>query len=158
MTRDVCLLLRKDLRGPLPPAHWPAGIRVVSLSDSCLPDAHALLVEGYAPGHGSVEPLERWREALIHDAEYDPQLCFLAMQDARVVGVAQGWTSAYLKDLVVHPHYQGLGIASALLAHVFSVFKQRGEACVDLKVMAHNLKACCLYRKHGMALVQRLSI
>lgn len=67
-------------------------------------------------------------------------------------------TSAYLKDLVVHPHYQGLGIASALLAHVFSVFKQRGEACVDLKVMAHNLKACCLYTKHGMALVQRLSL
>ena len=93
--------------------------------------------------------------ALGRDADYDPTLCFVLRLAARVVGVAQAWTSAYLKDLVVHPAYRGRGLGSTLLEHVFLTFRQRGEACVDLKVMEHNLKARDLYARHGMVLVQR---
>lgn len=82
-------------------------------------------------------------------------MCFVSLLDGQLVGVALAWTSAYLKDLVVHPRLQGRGLGGALLNQVFSAFQQRGEACVDLKVMEHNLKARDLYARHGMVLVQR---
>ncbi|NMY36752.1 MULTISPECIES: GNAT family N-acetyltransferase [unclassified Pseudomonas] len=151
----ACLLLRKDLRGPLPPARpWPEGFTVSTLSASLTQPVHALLVEGYAAGQGSVPSFAAWQHTLAHDAEYDPALCFVLLHATRVVGVALAWTSAYLKDLVIDPAYQGRGLGSALLEHVFAIFRQRGEPCVDLKVMAHNLKARDMYARHGMALVQ----
>lgn len=69
--------------------------------------------------------------------------------------MALAWTSAYLKDLVVHPRLQGRGLGGALLNQVFSAFQQRGEACVDLKVMEHNHPARQLYAKFGMQLIRR---
>ena len=152
---DHCLLLRKDLRQPITAVQWPEGFRLTTLSEELLPQVHTLLEQGYATGHGSVESLEHWQHALLHDAEYDPQLCFVSLLDGEVVGVAQAWSSAYLKDLVVHPRLQGSGLGSALLSHVFSVFKQRGEPCVDLKVMEHNHPARRLYHRHGMLLICR---
>ena len=46
-------------------------------------------------------------------------------------------------------------MGGALLNHVFAVFRQRREACLDLKVMEHNHNARRLYDKHGMTLIQR---
>ncbi len=153
-----CLLLRKDLRGGFPLAQWPQGVTLNPLSEALLQPVHALLSQGYAQGQGCVEPLAQWLHALEHDAEYDPLLCFVALRDGQVVGVAQAWTSAYLKDLVVRHDQQRQGVGSALLSHVFAVFKQRGEACVDLKVMEHNLSARRLYEQHGMTLIQRQAL
>ena len=152
---EYCLLLRKDLRKPLPAAQWPEGFSLVTLSEALMQPVHALLCLGYADGRGSVEPLHSWQHDLLHDAEYDPQLCFVILHEGQVIAVAQAWTSAYLKDLVVHPHHQGQGLGSALLSHVFEVFRQRHEACVDLKVMEHNHPARQLYAKFGMQLIRR---
>ena len=152
---EYCLLLRKDLRKPLPAAQWPEGFSLVTLSEALMQPVHALLCLGYADGRGSVEPLHSWQHDLLHDAEYDPQLWFVTLHEGQVIAVAQAWTSAYLKDLVVHPHHQGQGLGSALLSHVFEVFRQRHEACVDLKVMEHNHRARRLYEQHGMALIRR---
>lgn len=152
---EYCLLLRKDLRKPLPAAQWPEGFSLVTLSEALMHPVHALLYQGYADGQGSVGPLHGWQHDLLHDAEYDPQLCFVILHKGQVAAVAQAWTSAYLKDLVVHPHHQGQGLGSALLRHVFDVFRQRHEACVDLKVMEHNHRARRLYEQHGMALIRR---
>ena len=152
---EYCLLLRKDLRKPLPAAQWPEGFSLVTLSEALMQPVHALLCLGYADGRGSVEPLHSWQHDLLHDAEYDPQLCFVILHEGQVIAVAQAWTSAYLKDLVVHPGLQGRGLGGALLNQVFSAFQQRGEACVDLKVMEHNHRARRLYEQHGMALIRR---
>lgn len=155
---EYCLLLRKDLTRPLTAAHWPADVSLVTLSDELLQPVHALLSQGYSDGSGSIESLEDWRHNLLHDAEFDPQLCFIAMRSGIVVGVAQGWTSAYLKDLVVHARHQGQGIGRALLARVFEVYAQRGEPCVDLKVMEGNTAARRLYERAGMVQVQRIEL
>ena len=152
---EYCLLLRKDLREPVPPVQWPQGFTLAALGEELLQPVHALLSLGYADGNGSIEALQDWQHHLLHDAEYDPDLCFVLLFEGQAVAVAQAWTSAYLKDLVVHPHHQGQGLGSALLHHVFAVFHQRREACVDLKVMEHNHTARRLYQKHGMVLIQR---
>jgi ribosomal protein S18 acetylase RimI-like enzyme len=58
---------------------------------------------------------------------------------------AQCWTSAYIKNLVVHPRAQRLGLGRALLLNAFKVFQQRREGFVDLKVLEDNLRAQRLY-------------
>lgn len=149
------LLLRKDLREPLLAVRWPDDVTLATLNPHWLPQAHALLEQAYSGGKGCVESLQQWQHALLHDAEYDPQLCFACLRKGQVIAFAQAWTSAFIKDLVVHPDFQRQGLGDALLSHVFAVFKQRREACVDLKVMEDNHTALRLYQKHGMTLVQR---
>lgn len=155
---EYCLLLRKDLNQPPEPVQWLRGVTLVTLNEALLQPAHDLLVQGYGQGEGSVPSLQEWQDCLQHDAEYDAQLCFVVLLEGEVVAVAQAWTSAYLKDLVVHPRQQGRGLGGTLLRHVFAVFRQRNEAWVDLKVMEHNQRALRLYHKHGMRQVQRLAL
>lgn len=152
---EYCLLLRKDLNQPPEPVQWPRGVTLVTLNEALLQPVHDLLVQGYEQGEGSVPSLQEWQDCLQHDAEYDAQLCFVVLLEGEVVAVAQAWTSAYLKDLAVHPHHRGRGLGGALLNHVFAVFRQRREACLDLKVMEHNHNARRLYDKHGMTLIRR---
>lgn len=149
------LLLRKDLREPLLAAHWPDDVTLATLDPQWLPQAHTLLSQAYRCGKGSVESLQHWQHALLHDAEYDPQLCFAFLRKGQVIAFAQAWTSAFLRDLAVHPDHQRRGLGDALLSHVFAAFEQRREPYVDLKVMEHNHTALRLYQKHGMTVVQR---
>ena len=79
----------------------------------------------------------------------------MASNASGILGVSQCWTSAYIKNLAIHPCAQGMGLGRALLLHTFQVFKQRGEAFVDLKVLESNLRARRLYERAGMVFVLR---
>jgi ribosomal protein S18 acetylase RimI-like enzyme len=59
---------------------------------------------------------------------------------------------------VVHPRAQHRGVGLALLNHAFTVFRQRGEGHVDLKVMESNLGARRLYERAGMRYVTRAEL
>ena len=110
---------------------------------------------GHREGGGRVPSLQDWPRRFESDPEYDPTLCFIASDAEGVVGVAQCWTSAYLKNLVVHPRMQGRGLGRALLLNAFKVFQQRREGFVDLKVLEDNLRAQRLYESVGMSVVRR---
>lgn len=150
-----CLLLRRDLRNVLPNAEWPAGINLSTYQPAQAAAVHLLLKAGYENGGGNVPALDEWRERFERDAEYDPQLCFIAADSQGIVGVIQCWTSAFIHHLVVHPRAQGRGLGRALLLHGLSVFQQRREGYVDLKVMEDNHRARRLYEKAGMYVVRR---
>ena len=120
-------------------------------------EVHALLEHAHRDGSG-VAPFEVWWQALRGDAEYDPALVFLAGDpDGRVIGVAQCWTSAFVKDLAVTGHWQRRGVGAALLTHVFAAFRTIGAGHVDLKVEAGNATARRLYSRLGMHPVARRS-
>jgi ribosomal protein S18 acetylase RimI-like enzyme len=102
-----------------------------------------------------VPSLEEWRQQFVSDAEFDPTLCLVASNTEGILGVAQCWTSAFIKNLSVHPCAQGQGLGRALLLHSFQVFKQRGEPYVDLKVLESNLRARKLYESADMKFVLR---
>ena len=155
MSEAGCLLLRRDLRGPLPSAVWPAGISLATYQPAQAAAVHQLLEAGYQNGGGRVPALDDWREHFERDAEYDPQLCFIAADSQGIVGVIQCWTSAFIHHLVVHPRVQGQGLGRALLVQGFEVFQQRREGYVDLKVMEDNHRARRLYEKAGMYVVRR---
>lgn len=148
-------LLRRDLTGSLPAPQWPAGTRLDHYRDALAPAIHALLRMTQEQGGGRVPTLETWQQQFITDAEFDPSLCLVASNDDGILGVAQCWTSAFIKNLSVHPCAQGQGLGRALLLHAFQVFKQRGEPCVDLKVLESNLRARQLYESAGMVFVLR---
>lgn len=155
MAEAFCFLLRRDLSEAVPDAQWPAGIEWSAYREELAPAVHQLMQLGQLEGGGRVPPLEEWQQRFVSDPEYDPSLCFVACDAGGVVGVAQCWTSAYIKNLVVHPRMQGLGLGRALLLHAFSVFQQRREGYVDLRVLEDNLRARRLYESVGMDLVRR---
>lgn len=148
-------LLRRDLTGHLPTPQWPPGIRLEHYREDLAPAIHALLRMTQAQGGGRVAELAPWQHQFVTDADWDPSLCLVASDAEGVLGVAQCWTSAFIKNLSVHPRAQGQGLGRALLLHSFQVFKARGEPYVDLKVRETNLRARQLYESAGMVFVLR---
>lgn len=148
-------LLRRDLTASLPAPQWPANTRLDHYRDELAPAIHAVLRMTQEQGGGRVASLEEWRRQFITDAEFDPTLCLVASNEDGILGVAQCWTSAFIKNLSIHPCAQGQGLGRALLLHAFDVFKQRGEPYVDLKVLESNQRARQLYESAGMVFVLR---
>jgi len=147
--------MRRDLRQDVPPPHWPEGIELSTYRSELAAAVHQLMQRGYREGGGRVPALEEWQQRFESDAEYDPELCWIATDAEGVIGVAQCWTSSYIKNLVVHPRAQGRGLGRALLLNAFKVFQQRREGFVDLKVLEDNLRAQRLYESAGMKVVRR---
>ena len=148
-------LLRRDLTAGLPAPQWPAGTVLDHYRDALAPAIHAVLRMTQDQGGGRVANLNEWRQQFVTDAEFDPTLCLVASNRDGILGVAQCWTSAFIKNLSIHPCAQGQGLGRALLLHTFHVFKQRGEPYVDLKVRESNLRARQLYESAGMVFVLR---
>jgi ribosomal protein S18 acetylase RimI-like enzyme len=87
------------------------------------------------------------------DEEFDPELWFLAESEAELAGAVICWTSAFVKDLVVHEAWRGRGLGEALLRHVFRTFAARGAPAVELKVQSDNTPAVRLYERVGMRVI-----
>ncbi|WP_180700014.1 GNAT family N-acetyltransferase [Pseudomonas crudilactis] len=147
--------MRRDLGKDAPDAPWPQDIELGTYSVELAADVHHLMQLGYHEGGGRVPALDTWQQQFETDPEYDPTLCFIARDGEGVVGVAQCWTSSYIKNLVVHPRMQGRGLGRALLLKAFKVFQQRREGFVDLKVLEDNRRAQRLYESAGMYVVRR---
>jgi ribosomal protein S18 acetylase RimI-like enzyme len=145
------LRLRKHLLGDLAQPVWPAGTRLAALSAVDPPALHLILAAAYANGFGSVPPFEAWWSGLTADSEYDPALVFIAADKTdQPIGIAQCWTSGFVKDVAVMPAWRNRGIGEALLREAFHAFHRRGLAHVDLKVVTGNAPAIALYRRIGM--------
>lgn len=144
--------LRRDLTIALAPPTCPTGYRLRTFVTDDATTVHRLLETGYAQGGGYVGAFEEWWPGLRDDEEFAPDLCFIALNERHsIVGVAQCWTSAFVKDLVVHPLARRQGIATALLSRVFWEFQRRGVKQVDLKVRLDNpAGAVRLYKALGM--------
>jgi len=144
--------LRRDLAEAVAPPICPTGYRVRTFAADDAPMVHRLLEVGYAQGGGYIGTFEEWWPSLRDDDEFAPDLCLLAVNERQdIVGVAQCWTSAFIKDLVVHPLARRRGIATALLRRVFWEFQRLGVKRVDLKVQVDNpIGAVRLYKKLGV--------
>jgi ribosomal protein S18 acetylase RimI-like enzyme len=144
--------MRRHLSPTVPVPLWPDGVHLEAFTASEAAEAHALLELAYADGGGSVPSLGEWWSVLSQDSEYDPTLCFLVRdRPGALVGFAQCWDCAFVKDFVVHPDHRRRGIGQALLLHIFRVFHERGAEIVDLKVQINNPSgAIPFYESLGM--------
>ncbi|WP_236191105.1 GNAT family N-acetyltransferase [Pseudomonas pharyngis] len=147
--------MRRDLSQDVPTIEWPNGIELTTYSAERATAVHELMQIGYRERGGRVPALDVWQQRFETDPEYDPALCFIASDAEGVIGLAQCWTSSYIKNLVVHPRGQGRGLGRALLLHAFKAFRDRREGFVDLKVLESNQRAQRLYEMSGMYVVRR---
>ena len=116
---------------------------------------HRLLQLSYAGGGGTVGSFDQWWWPLVEDSEFDPALVLIAADaPGTPVGLAQCWTSGFLKDLVVAPDARDRQIGSWLLDTTFSAFAARGAPHIDLKVEGDNVAAQRFYARHGMVAVE----
>lgn len=159
MSQPRVLRMRRELSGPVEPPRWPRGVSLRTLGQkpdkSLVQAAHAVLEAGYWEGGGGAPVFRQWWKSVRRDKEYDPALVFLAMEGGEVVGLAQCWTSNFVKDLAVHPRARKRGIGRALMLSVFDTFAHRGAAHADLKVREENAAAISLYHGLGMRIVDR---
>jgi ribosomal protein S18 acetylase RimI-like enzyme len=155
LANGYCWLMRRDLAVNVPAFTWPTGIQLIDYRSEFADAVHHLMELGYRDGGGRVPALELWQQKFETDPEYDPGLCFVALDTEGVVAVCQSWTSAYIRNLVVHPRAQRRGLGRSLLLQTFKVFEQRREGFVDLKVMEDNHRARRLYESVGMYEVRR---
>lgn len=146
---DGALLLRRCLKAPLRTPTWPAHLRWACLTAETAEQAYQLLSRCGA----ELAPFGEWRANFADDPDYDPTLCLLAYDTHGLVGVAHGWTSAFIKDLAVAPHARRRGTATRLLAQLACCYQQRGEGWVDLKVRENNHAARQLYARVGFQVV-----
>lgn len=158
MAAPTIIRFRRDLTGAAPPPPiWPPGTCGVPFDPARhARAAHALLVQGYTRGGGAVGPFADWWTGLVTDAEYDPALCFVAADsaDGTIVGVAQCWTSAFVKDIAVAADRRRAGLGRALVLTAFHAFRARGAPHLDLKVHADNPSgAVAFYQALGMVVV-----
>ena len=142
--------LRKILDETLVLPHWPEGFVMRCFEPGDASALHALLTEVFDDGADG--PFEDWWPRISGDPEFDPALCFLVIDvKGRLAAAALCWTSAFVKDLAVHPEARGKGIAEALMWHAFSNFRDRGADYVDLKTnTVENPAAVRLYERLGM--------
>lgn len=148
-------LMRRDLSQAPERVQWPASLRVTPFTADNAAEIHQLLILGRQHGGGRVAEFLTWLDGFQTDPEFDRQLVFAVEDGAGILAVAQCWTSAFIRNLVVHPRAQGTGIGRRLLEHAFNAFYQRREDRVDLKVMESNLTARRLYERVGMQYVRR---
>jgi ribosomal protein S18 acetylase RimI-like enzyme len=143
-----------QLREPV----WPDGVRPRSFEPEDARSLHSLLGHGYRHGGGNVAAFETWLTQMTTDEEFDPQLWFLAESQGMLVGAVLCWTSAFVKDIVVHETWRRRGLAEALLLCAFDALWTRGATAVELKVEAANRSAVRLYERLGMRVVERLDL
>jgi ribosomal protein S18 acetylase RimI-like enzyme len=142
--------LRKLLDDTLTAPHWPDGFVMRAFEHRNAQALHALLEEVFDDGADG--PFDEWWPRIAGDAEFDPALCFLAIDGKGLLaGAALCWTSGFVKDLAVHPEARRLGLGEALMRHVFLVFRERRATHVDLKTnTVKNTAAFRLYERLGM--------
>ncbi len=153
------LRMRRELDRPIEQAVWPDGVSVTTLpaknAKKQAKAAHSVLGAGYWQGGGGAPMFRQWWSQLSKDSEFDPSLVFVASDREGVVGIAQCWTTAFVKDLAVHPRARRRGIGRALMLTAFQSFAARGARQVDLKVGEENAEAQGLYRSLAMTVIAR---
>lgn len=159
MAQAFVLRLRRDLAGGIAPPVLPPGIVLKTLGVKpemkLMKAAHSVLEASYWEGGGGAPIFKQWWKAVRKDEEFDPALLFLAIDSEGVAGMAQCWTSAFVKDLAVHPRARRRGLGRALMLAAFAEFARRGAPHVDLKVGEANANARALYQSLGMQMVSR---
>jgi ribosomal protein S18 acetylase RimI-like enzyme len=151
------LRMRIELPSEIPRPAWPEGSHVRGFHASDAGRLHALLVHGYQRGGGSVEAFDTWLPGLTGDSEFESELCFLVEVGDELAGAAICWSTAFVKDLVVHENWRHRGFGESLLQLAFHTFHDRGATRVELKVQAQNAPAIRLYERVGMRLIERIS-
>ena len=161
MAQHFVLRMRRELSGDIETPRWPQWVAMKTMSRKLdrkeAKAVHSVLEAGFWEGGGGAPTFGKWWNALRKDDEFDPSLVFIAIDMEGVVGMAQCWRTAFVKDLAVRPRARRQGIGRALMLTTFHEFAKRGATHVDLKVREENETAQRLYASLGMRVIERVA-
>jgi mycothiol synthase len=151
-----------DLAGHLPEPSWPDGYTVRPFREGDERRAHRAQMDSFADTWGfTEEPFESWAHWHLGEL-FQPEHWFLVERGDEVAAIALCRISeseaclGWIDILGVVPEHRRLGLALALLQHVFRHFAGRGLQRVGLSVDAENpTGAVRLYERAGMQVARR---
>ncbi|NIS81594.1 MAG: GNAT family N-acetyltransferase [Anaerolineales bacterium] len=151
--------MQTDLNESLPQPEWPDGMQVRSVElGQDVHEIHALIQAAFEEPGRDPQSFDDWREFMMREDLFEPELWFLAVEKTRLVGAClcydysqEGW----IRQLGVREEYRGMGIGRALLLHAFHVFMGRGQQRAGLTVASTNPGATAFYESVGMRRVRQ---
>ena len=141
--------LRRMLDDALQAPVWPAGFSLRTFEAADAPDVHALLTRVFDDGDDG--PFEEWWPGVRTTPSSTRNCSSWSTTRRPARGRRAGLDQRIPARSGRRPDARRLGLAEALMWHVFAVFQQRGAAHVDLKTnIVVNADAARLYRRLGM--------
>ena len=122
-------------------------IRDMSIGDYT--NAYALWLS--CPGIG-LHPADDSREGIARFLDRNPQTCFVAEADGRLIGTIMAGNDGrrgYIYHTAVHPNYRGRGIGSALVQAAIQALERLGIGKAALVVLETNADGNVFWEKQG---------
>lgn len=142
-----------DFNEAVEPPQWPAELTLSSYREDDESELFQLIQTTFDwEGHKPLT-IEHWRNLIFRGGRYDPEFFVLVRSNGKLVGAALCYADevgGWIRQLAVAKDYQGKGLGSRLLRHMFSVFYKMGLPGVGLGVASLNSKAWQFYERVGM--------
>lgn len=103
---------------------------------------------------------EQKAEAIITKCERNPERCFIAEIDGKVVGYATygfnlNGVIGVVGDNAVDPAWQGRGIGTRLIARVIEELEASGVGMLEVQTLEHDAPARKVYERLGFTEIAR---
>ncbi len=160
----MSLHLSRSLTEPIPPINLPSGFSIRPVAGEGEADALAAL---YQVAYGTDKMTAEEILAIMRTSSYDRELDLLAVApDGRLAGLC---TCGIQEDLngmlskkqgstdpvLVHPDFQGLGLARALIWSGWEKLKSRGIEVAVLGTSSQNARGIAAFTKAGYVIDRR---
>lgn len=113
-------------------------MKIVKMTNEYYSDVYELWLSCRGMGLNNLDDSEQGINRFL---ERNPDTCFVALQDEKVVGVIMAGSDGrrgYIYHTAVNPQYRKRGIATALVETVMQAMKNIGINKVALVVFEHN--------------------
>lgn len=113
-------------------------MEIVKMTNEYYSDVYELWLSCRGMGLNNLDDSE---QGISRFLERNPDTCFVALQDEKVVGVIMAGSDGrrgYIYHTAVNPQYRKRGIATALVETVMQAMKNIGINKVALVVFEHN--------------------
>ena len=108
----------------------------------------------------ALNPVDDSREGIERYLKRNPDTCFAAVKDGRIIGViltGHDGRRAIIHHMCVHPDYRRMGIASRLVALAEEALKKEGIQKVFGLVFKDNAAANAFWEQQGYSLRTNLN-
>ena len=132
-------------------------IRLVTIDDY---DAIYELWNAVEQSRRALNPVDDSREGIARYLKRNPNTCFAAYMDGRIIGViltGHDGRRAIVHHLCVHPEYRRMGIADKLVAKAEEALKEEGIQKIFGLVFKDNDPANAFWENQGYSLRTNLN-
>ncbi len=145
--------MQLDFHEPVETPQWPEEFTLSTYQKGDETELFQLIQSTFNWEGRTPVSMDAWRNSIFRGGRFDPKFFVLVRSAGKLAGAALSYaeeTGGWIRQLAVSQDYQGKGLGSRLLRHMFSVFYKKGLAGVGLGVASVNSKAWQFYERVGM--------